>query len=142
MLCCKCKQHWKISIPCTLQRDRSGKAKSKLKNLLSPEKNSWWKVYTLQAIAMWHICLKHITSTASALQRRSSGTDSAQIPRELDQVKTCTELLKSVPAKTVDAKPQLLIEITTNRLSPEYASAFLGCVLTFQEIATIDRAEH
>jgi len=81
--------------------------------------------------------LEHIISTASALQRSSSGTDGAQIPREL--VKTCTELLKKGPANTVDAKRQFLIEIA-NRQSPKYASAFLGGALTFQEIATIDES--
>ena len=82
--------------------------------------------------------LERIISTASALQRSSSGTDGAQIPREL--VKTCTELLKKGPANTVDAKHQFLIEIATNRQSPKYASAFLGGALTFQEIATIDES--
>ena len=94
----------------------------------------------------WALNCKRIISTASALATRASGTDgtdgtdgSPKFPRDI--VKSSTDLLSNNPNNTIEAKNQLLIGIASNRQAPGYASAFLGGVMTLQEIARVDESK-
>ena len=79
--------------------------------------------------------LERIISTASQLQSRSTAAV-ALIPPEM--LRRCQELLEKYIANTVEAKRDFLVEIACNRQSPTHASAFMGGVMTFDEIQSID----
>ena len=55
-------------------------------------------------------------------------------------LRRCQELLEKNIANTVEAKRDFLVEIACNRQSPTHASAFMGGVMTFDEIQSIDES--